>query len=127
MKIRKGINALYSGAPVWWQDKADAGQDGMGIIFGCIWDTSNNGTVLQFKHGNFFARFFIKQDILVKCWSRVNQRFEISDAHLLVMAEAFYEEQKTNLPRVFCTRGRRSVPIWTYYYERNPSNGGVDG
>lgn len=116
-KIHKGINALFSGAHVWWQARDDAGQDAAGILFGCIWDTDNNGEVIQFTQGKFFARYFIKTDTLVRCWDVSSQMFRINDAKLLVMADKFNPSERTaNRPMTSCTRNRRAVPIWTFYY-----------
>lgn len=116
-KIKRGIDALYSGAPVWWQERADAGLLGAGFLFGCIWDTDNNGEVIQFAQDNFFARYFIKTATLIGCWDRQRQMFVINNAKLLVMADEFHPiERKANRPMTSCTRNRKAVPIWTYYY-----------
>jgi len=121
---RQGMRALYVGNQVWWQDRHDAGMMGAGIIFGSIWDTDNNGTVIQFPQGKFYARFFMKDIELVRAWNQENKRFEIKDAKLLAMADDFHPAQvkvgyncwTLTQPRVFCTRNRKSVPIWTEYY-----------
>lgn len=115
--IRKGYDALFSGMPVWWQKRHDSGLMGAGILFGSIWDTDNNGEVLQFYQGNFFARYFIKTPVLCACWDVKRQMFCIQDAKLLVMAEEFHStERKSNMPMTYCIRSRKAVPIWTYYY-----------
>lgn len=117
-KIKSGNAAIFSGAPVWWQEKADAGQMGAGIVFGSIWDTDNNGVVLQFTHGVFYARFFITSEALAKTWDVERQMFVIDDAKLLTMADEFHSEARLpTLPRIFCTRNHKSVPIWTEYYK----------
>jgi hypothetical protein len=120
-KIYRGYDALFSGAPVFWKARADCGLLGLGFLFGSIWDTDNNGEVIQFQQGNFYARYFIKTEDLVKGWDVPTQRFVIDDARLLVMAEEFHPLERTkkhegNKPRAFCTRNRKSVAIWTYYY-----------
>jgi hypothetical protein len=116
-KIKKGLDAIYSGAQVWWQDRDDCGQMGAGIIFGFIWDTPNNGVVLQFSQGNYYARYFIDFDLLVKSWNPDTQQFRIETAKLLVMADEFKSTERTaNLPMTSCTRNNKAVPIWTYFY-----------
>ena len=116
-KIKKGYDALYSGAPVWWQARHDSGKMGAGILFGSIWDTDNNGEVIEFSHDSFYARFFITTNVLTKCWDVSRQMFVIDDAKLLgLVDETKHEEQKFNRPYAFCTRNRKSVAIWTYYY-----------
>lgn len=117
-RIRSGVEAIYSGAPVWWQAKDDAGQLGAGFVFGSIWDTDDNGVVLQFTHGVFYARFFITSEALAKSWNVRQQMFYITDAKLISMADDFHSEARMpTLPRIFCTRNKKAVPIWTEYYK----------
>jgi hypothetical protein len=120
-KIRNGVDAIFDSQPVLCPERTAAGLMGAGIVFGSIWDTDDNGVVIQFAQGKFFARFLIGLEELAKAWNVQEQMFivELAQLKLLVMADEsgqLHTKEGAVQPYAGCVRNKRQVPIWTSYW-----------
>lgn len=117
-----GIEGAFVGATVWWRQLYDDGLNGAGRIYGFVWDTSDNGAIIEFNQGVYTNRYFISFKELERVWK--NGTFYIDEAKFIsivtsrvwlvtnkVFPLGFIKRNQAGLPK----GKQQRVPVWTQY------------
>ena len=114
-KPENAIEAMYIGAHVWCRWRHDLGKMGAGEIYGFIWDTDNNGCIIQFDDGRFLSRYFIGFKKLEEAWQRQLFVVDAMDFVRIVPQSKVTKLQHVQVCWMF-KRGRRRIPVWSQYW-----------
>jgi hypothetical protein len=113
-KPEKGIEAAYIGAPVWWRLLYEDGLNGVGMVFGVVWDTEDNGIIVEFKQDKFTSRYFLNWAAVEKAWK--GEILSLTEAQFMgiVPSHELRDIGKVR-PLGSIKRNKQRVPVWTQY------------
>jgi len=120
------LEGIYIGAPVWCPWRETNGLMPLGSITGFIWDTDDNGVVIEFDDHDFISRFFVPwSEFTEDTWqpTQTGGLFTLSKLTLLRVIPKGPTPWRVAATHVglwdveqVIVRKRRKIPIWSEKY-----------
>ena len=109
-----GIEGSYIGAKIWWRQLYEDGLNGAGRIYGYVWDTDNNGVIIEFPQVQYISRYFLTHSDLETTWKE--GMFYISEAKFIGIAlnNPMLVTNKV-LPLGVHRQNKQRIPVWTQF------------
>lgn len=120
-------DGLFIGAEVWSRSRYESGLIASGKIFGVVWDSKENGAIVEFEQEGYWVRYFVNWKQFEEAWVTDGRRSIFSLGPDIRFVELREIKVYENLPAVevvakLRVKGKR-VPVWSQYWENGETNG----